>query len=144
MKRTTSNSINNQNIVNFYSLLLLFALFCYSKIASLNDVINALRNNPDDEDLACGLGLDTKVVSALKDTLSRSARMQLEINMFHNNLVFHNNPHELSINEVSEIVTRKCKGTIDNLISKEVFERLQLEAVLRFACQSDQTKVPNP
>lgn len=77
--------------------------------------------------------MDTSVVSTLRDTLSRSVRMQLEINMSHNYHVFHNNPHELSVNEVSEIVTKKCKGLVGNLISKEVFERLQLEAVLRFA-----------
>lgn len=141
MRKTTTHSITNKDIVNTYSLILLFSLFCYSEIASLNDVVAAIKNNSDDEELAGCLGLDMKVLSALSDSLTRSARMQLEINMSHNNLIFHNNPHELTVNEVSEIVTKKCKGVVNNLISKEVFERLQLEAVLRFASHADQTRI---
>lgn len=141
MSNSTAPSLSDKDIVNTYSLILLFSLFSYSEIESLNDAIAAIKNNPDDEELAGCLGLDTNVVSTLRDTLSRSARMQLEINMSHNYLIFHNNPHELSVNEVSEVVTKKCKGLVNDLISKEVFERLQLEAVLRFASQADQKKV---
>lgn len=141
MRNSTTHSITDKEIVNVCSLVLLFSLFSYSEIESLNGAIAAIKNNSDDEELAGCLGLDTSVVSTLKDTLSRSARMQLEINMSHNYLIFHNNPHELSVNEVSEVVTKKCKGLVDNLISKEVFERLQLEAVLRFASEADQTRV---
>lgn len=141
MSNSTTLSLQDKDLVNTYSLLLLFSLFSYSKIESLSDAIAAIKSNPDDEELADCLGMDAKVVSTLKDTLSCSARMQLEINMSHDNLIFHNNPHELSINEVSEIVNKKCKGLVDNLISKEVFEGLQLEAVLRFASQADQTRV---
>lgn len=141
MKDSTIHSLPDKNIVNAYSLLLLFSLFSYSEIESLNDAITAIKNNPDDEELAGYLGLDTNVVSILRDTLSRSARMQLEINMSHNYLIFHNNPHELSVNEVSEVVTKKCKGLVNDLISKEVFERLQFEAVLRFASQACQARI---
>lgn len=109
MKDSTIHSLPDKNIVNAYSLLLLFSLFSYSEIESLNDTITAIKNNPDDEELAGCLGLDTNVVSTLRDTLSRSARMQLEINMSHNYLIFHHNPHELSVNEVSEVVPR-CKN----------------------------------
>lgn len=141
MRKTTTHSITNKDIINTYSLILLFSLFSYSEIASLNDVVGAIKNNSDDEELAGCLGLDAKILSALNDSLSRSAKSKLEINMSHNYLVFHNNPHELSVNEVSEIVTNKCKGVVGNLISKEEFESLQLEAVLRFASQADQTRV---
>lgn len=141
MSNSTSPSLSDKDIVNTYSLLLLFSLFSNSETESLNDAIAAIKSNPDDEELAGYLGLDTNVVSTLRDTLSRSARMQLEINMSHNYLIFHNNPHELTINEVSEIVTKKCKGLVNNLISKEVFERLQFEAVLRFASQAYQTRI---
>lgn len=141
MSNSTTHSLPDKDVVNTYSRLLLFSLFCYSEIESLSDAIAAIKSNPDDEELADCLGLDTNVISTLRDTLSRSARMHLEINMSHDNLVFHNNPHELTINEVLEIVTQKCKGLMNNLISKEVFERLQLEAVLRFASQADQTRV---
>lgn len=141
MKDSSTHSITDKDIVNVYSLLLLFSIFSNSEIASLNDAIAAMKSNSDDEELAGCLGLDMKVLSALSDSLTRSARMQLEINMSHNNLIFHNNPHELTVNEVSEIVTKKCKGVVNNLISKEVFERLQLEAVLRFASHADQTRI---
>lgn len=141
MRNTITHSITDKDIVNVYSLVLLFSLFSYSEIASLSDAIAAVKSNADDEELAGCLGLDMKVLTALSDSLTRSARMQLEINMSHNNLIFHNNPHELTVNEVSEIVTKKCKGVVNNLISKEVFERLQLEAVLRFASHADQTRI---
>lgn len=141
MSNSTTPSLTEKDIVNTYSFILLFSLFSYSKIESLNDIINAINNNPDDEDLASSLGLDAKVLSTLKESLTRSAKAKLEINISHNNLIFHNNPHELTINEVSEIVTKKCKGLVDNIISKELFESLQLEAVLRFASQVDQARV---
>lgn len=141
MRNTTTHSITDKDIINVYSLVLLFSLFSYSEIESLNDVIATIKNNPDDEELAGCLGLDMKVLSVLNDSLSRSAKSKLEINMSHNNLIFHKNLHELSVNEVSEIVTNKCKGVVGNLISKEEFESLQLEAVLRFASQADQTRV---
>lgn len=141
MRNTTTHSITDKDIVNVYSLVLLFSLFSYSKIESLNDAIAAIKSNPDDEELAGYLGVDSKVLTSLNDSSTCSAKMQLEINMSHNNLIFHNNSHELSVNEVSEIVAKKCKGLVDNLISKEVFERLQLETVLRFASQVDQTRI---
>lgn len=141
MSNSPTPSLTEKDIVNTYSLLLLFSLFSYSETGSLNDVINAINNNPDDEDLASSLGLDAKVLSTLKDSLTRSAKAKLEINMSHNNLIFHNNPNELTVNEVSDIVTKKCKGLVDNIISKEVFESLQLEAVLRFTSQADHARI---
>lgn len=141
MSNSTTHSITDKDIVNVYSLVLLFSLFSHSEIASLNEAIAAIKSNSDDKELAGCLGLNMKVLSALNDSLSRSAKVKLDINMSHNNLTFHNNLHKLTINEVSEIVNKKCKGLVDNIISKEIFERLQLEAVLRFASQADHTRV---
>lgn len=97
MNNPTSHLTNNQSIVNVYSLLQLFTLFSYSKIESLNDVISALKSNLGEADFACSFDLDMKVASTLKDTISSTARIPLEINMSPNNLVFHNNPQELAV-----------------------------------------------
>ena len=49
MSNSTAPSLSDKDIVNTYSFILLFSLFSYSEIESLNDAMAAIENNPDDE-----------------------------------------------------------------------------------------------